>query len=234
MAISGITKSGTQFLASCLASLITAIRGVDRPMRKWRGRPLANVVLHSYPTYLRLVLSDCRSWTLRRTIGPPNLWQENALNDRIVALNMRLPVLTNVPVKEILQYRNENRASFERFRRALREAVKEQIEQSGTDSPGAIADEVVATRIRPELADIEVQLAGIRKTLMRKMSANIALTGAAVSVGAMENVPLVIAATAAAAATSVYQIVNKNADNKEKAEQSDWYFLWKAQPRHHR
>jgi hypothetical protein len=69
---------------------------------------------------------------------------------------------------------------------------------------------------------------------MRKMSANIALTGAAVSVGAMENVPLVIAATAAAAATSVYQIVNKNADNKEKAEQSDWYFLWKAQRRHHR
>lgn len=150
-------------------------------------------------------------------------------DDRIVALNMRLPVLANVPIKEVLRYRDENQAKFVKFRRTLREAMKEQIEKSGTDSPQAIADEVVASRIKPGLAEIEDGLAGIRKTLQRKISANIALTGAAVSVGAIEHVPLVLTATAAAAAGSVYQVISSNADSKKLAEDSDWYFLWKAQ-----
>jgi hypothetical protein len=162
----------------------------------------------------------------------PNVSRSNELNDRVVALNMRLPVLANAPVKEVMHYREENQASFEKFRRALREAIKEQIERTGTDSPEAIAQEVVATRIQPELADIELQLSGIRKTLARKIGANITLTGAAVSVGALERIPLVIAATAAAAATSLYQILNSNVESRQRAEESDWYFLWKAQHKH--
>jgi hypothetical protein len=158
--------------------------------------------------------------------------QNDAPNDHIVALSMNLPVLSNVPIKEVLRYRDDNRASFEKFRSALRSAITEQIEETGSDSPQAIADKVVATRVQPELADLETKLVGIKKTLARKIGANVAVTGAAVSVGAIENVPLIIAATAAASATSVYQTVNKSIDSKRKAVESGWYFLWKLQRKH--
>jgi hypothetical protein len=204
-------------------------------------QPTNEAMAHS--AFGRFCVSLISDVSASRALGLPlldsaeNSWtssavQGNELNDRIVALSMRLPVLANVPVKEVLHYREDNQASFEKFRSALREAIKEQIERSGSDSPEAIAQEVVATRIQPELADIELQLAGIRKTLARKIGANITLTGAAVSVGALESVPLIIAATAAAAATSAYQILNGSIDTRRKAEESDWYFLWKAQHKH--
>jgi hypothetical protein len=158
-------------------------------------------------------------------------------NDRIVALNMRLPVLTNVPIKEVLKYREGNHASFELFRSTLRDAIRDQIERCGSDSPEAIADAVVAERIRPEIAKIEVQLSGIRKTLARKVGQNVVIAGATVSVGALESAPFMIAATAitgAAFAASIAQIVNKNADSRHEAEGSPWYFLWKAQTGHRR
>jgi hypothetical protein len=180
-----------------------------------------------------------------RTLGLPlleaaeNSWipsslQGDTLNDRVVALNLRLPVLTNVPVKEVLRYRDEHSASFELFREALRDAIRKQIELSGSDSPQAIADAVVAERIQPRLAEIDVQLSGIRKTLARKVGANVTVGGAAVSVGLIENLPLIVGVTASAVAASVWQIINKRSDDRQKAEESGWYFLWKARTSHRR
>ena len=45
----------------------------------------------------------------------PNGAQNGVLDDRAVALNLRLPVLRNAPVKEVLRFRNDNQASFEVF-----------------------------------------------------------------------------------------------------------------------
>lgn len=164
----------------------------------------------------------------------PSSFQGNAVSDPIVALNLRLPVLTNVPVKELLRYRNDHPASFEVFRAALRDAIRKQIERSGTDSPEVIANAVVAECIRPKLAEIEIQLAGVRKTLARKVSANIAVASAAVSVGLVESMGLVVGVTATAFAASIAQIIGKSADDKKQAEESPWYFLWKAQTGHRR
>jgi hypothetical protein len=162
----------------------------------------------------------------------PRSLHGDTLNESAVALNLRLPVLTNVPVKEVLRYRDDYSASFELFRAALRDAIREQIKRSGSDSPEAIADAVVAECVRPKLAEIEVQLSGVRKTLARKISANIAVAGAAVSVGVIESVPLVVGVTATAVAASIAQIIGKRADDKQKAEESGWYFLWKARTSH--
>ena len=55
------------------------------------------------------------------------------IEDEIVALNLRLPVLMNVSAKEILYLKNENWPEFERFRSALRKAIKEQLDRAGDE-----------------------------------------------------------------------------------------------------
>jgi hypothetical protein len=154
---------------------------------------------------------------------------DEKIDDRDVALNIRLPVLTKVPVKELLKFREDNWASFEVFRSALRYAINEQIERAGSDSPRAIAAAVVEEFVQPEIAKIELELGAVKKTLSRKINAHIGVGGAAVGVGAIGNMHLLIGATVAAAAVSVAQIINKNADSKQPIETKPYYFLWKMQ-----
>lgn len=147
--------------------------------------------------------------------------------DSIVALNLRLPVLANVPAREILRLKHDNWPEFERFRSALRVAIREQIVRADTKSPQEIADAVVEEYIKPELADIERHLAATRKGLAKKIGANVALGGATVTAGALDAIPLVVATGVAALATSLAQ-VHKYIEERSEIEMSDLYFLWKA------
>jgi hypothetical protein len=152
---------------------------------------------------------------------------DSSIDETSVALNIQLPVLANVPLKELLRYREDNSASFVLFRDALRGAMMEQIKRSGSDSPEAIASAVVRDYIDPQVAKIEQELTVAKKTLARKVNAHIAVGSAAVGVGYFGNMHLLIGATVAAAAASITTIINKNADNKEPIENKPYYFLWK-------
>ena len=172
-----------------------------------------------------------------------NDWNSDAsegstIDDRTVALNLRLPVLSNAPVKEILKFRDDNSDSFEVFRaalsRAIRKQIKQQSEHGGSVSAQRVADAVVFEDLRPELARIELQLGGVRKALARKLGDNVRVAGATVGVGLIEHAPLVITITAAAVATSLADIINKRRDDKKEIETSDLYFLWKARTRSRR
>lgn len=53
--------------------------------------------------------------------------------------------------------------------------------------------------VQPEIAKIELELGAVKKTLSRKINAHIGVGGAAVGVGAIGNMHLLIGATVAAA-----------------------------------
>jgi hypothetical protein len=99
---------------------------------------------------------DLRTPLLQVTEGKQLFEQPTPVDDSLVALNLRLPVLTNVSAKEILRLKRDNWPEFERFRSALRKAIKKQIEKTGSDSPEKIAQSVVEEYITPELAAIGV------------------------------------------------------------------------------
>ena len=132
-----------------------------------------------------------------------------------------------------MRRKHEDWPEFERFRKALREAIRKQIEKAGTKSPEEIAKAVVQEDIIPELAIIEGKLTAIQKSLARKVNASIALGGATVTAGAIASIPLVIATGVAAIATSVQQIYNYY-DGRKDIEESDLYFLWKAAQAKHK
>ena len=85
--------------------------------------------------------------------------------------------------------------------------------------------------VAPELAKIESKLKVDRKALAKKVGANVAVAGAAVSVGALASVPLVIASGVAAIIPS-FGPINKYFDDRSSIELSDYYFLWRARITH--
>jgi hypothetical protein len=161
--------------------------------------------------------------------------QPAPVDDSLVALNLRLPVLTNVSAKEILRLKRDNWPEFDSFRSALRKAIKAQIEKTGSDSPEEVAQAVIEEFVTPELAAIGVKLGASRKALERKIGANVAVSGATVSTGLIAHSPLVFAtailAASFAAIKSSMPEVNKYFDNRGDIETSEVYFLWKARVR---
>jgi hypothetical protein len=159
--------------------------------------------------------------------------QQHPVDSSMVALSLRLPYLANVPVKELLRLKRDEWGTFDLFRAALQKAIEEQIAAAGNGgSPEEIAQRVVDRYIRPEVAAIEAKLDTSKKSLRRKIGANVAVGGAAVSAGPMSHIPLVFATSvigaSIAAAKTFLPEYNKYSDAKAKAERSEYYFLWRA------
>jgi hypothetical protein len=223
--------------------IITRVFSHSDMSRRPGNEEIARDAFGGYCCGLIRDVSASRALSLPLVQAAENDWspqgpQRNKLDDRAVALNLRLPVLRNAPIKEILKFRDDNYASFEVFRAALRQAVREQIKQQNESgdpmSAEQIANAVIAEYLRPELAKIEVQLGGVKKTLQRKLNDNVAVAGATVGVGLIEHIPIVFTIVGAAVAASVADIINKRSDDKREIENSDLYFLWKARTRSRR
>ena len=218
---------------------LTSISGMYSHSDLSRRPTLEEIAKDAYGRHCAGLISDVSA---SRLLGLPLLqpaetsWVAHADRDldsseHAVALNIRLPSLTRLSAKEVLRLRKDEWPDFERFRSALRVAIREQVDRSGSGSPEEIAQSVIDEYVEPELADIERELRSIRRTLIRKVDANIAIGGTAVSVGAIVSVPLVIATGVAALAASVAQI-HRYFDDKREVELSDLYFLWRARGRH--
>lgn len=219
-------------------STITSVYPHSDMHRRPTNEEVAEDVFGAYCCGLIRDVSASRSLGLPLVQAAENGWglggaQSDKLDERSVALKLRLPVFRNAPIKEILEFRNDNRASFEVFRAALRQAIREQIKrlnESGDTDPitaQQVANAVKAEYLDPELARIEVQLGGAWKGFARKFRDNATVVGAVVTVGHIEHIP-VVAITAAAAAASVADIINKRVDDKQEISNSDLQFLWKA------
>jgi hypothetical protein len=144
-------------------------------------------------------------------------------------------MLGGIPAQELLKIREHNWPYFERYRHAVRTAIREQQERAGSESPGKIAQAVVDEYVTPELADIERRFKIVKGSLVKKLGAAAFITGTATTVGAVSGVPLVVAAGiaavgAASTSAAIPQIFNY-VDQRDKIKYSNWYFLWKVRVR---
>lgn len=182
------------------------------------------------------IARELRAPLLQVAEGKQPFRQPEPLDDTLVALNLRLPVLVNVPAKEVLRLKHNNWPEFVLFRDALRKAIRAQIRETGNGSPEEIARAVVDEYVTPELETIGVELGVSRRELARKIGANVAVGVAPVSTGLINHSPLVIAAAAIPAAyaaiKNVMPEVNKHFDGRAEIEKSPLYFLWKARVKH--
>jgi hypothetical protein len=179
---------------------------------------------------------DLRVPLLQVAEGKQPFRRPDHVDDSLVALNLRLPVLLNVPAKEILRLKRDNWPEFVLFRSALRKAIEEQMSEAGNGSPEEIAKAVVDKHVTPALETIAVDLSVSQKALAKKIGANVAVGVAPVSAGLINHSPLVIAAAAIpagyAAIKNVMPEVNKYFDDRAETGKSPYYFLWRAKVKH--
>jgi hypothetical protein len=196
-------------------------------------REVADFILEKYSNALVTGVTAARSFKLplAETINAAWLAKEQPpahANYVDVVLDLELPVLSGLGLKDFLKLREDERDSFELYRSALREAIDKQLSRRQGEPPAQIAQAVVTDFIRPGLAGIGVKSRTSRRAMIKKSALNIAVGSTAVAVGSLDALPLITTAGVAAIAASV-AFMNKKIDDKSEISTSNCYFLWKAQ-----
>ncbi|MEV6237981.1 hypothetical protein [Lentzea sp. NPDC051838] len=143
-----------------------------------------------------------------------------------IALNVELPTLLNVSLRDFVRLEQDESESFTKFQAATRKAVHEALKRHDSASPTVIAKAVVDEYIKPELADIEQKIKAAKGSLGKKAAASVAVGATVTSIGLATAMPLITTAGIAAAATWLPQLY-KFFDDKAGVESSELYFLWK-------
>ncbi|MEV6527715.1 hypothetical protein AB0M43_37920 [Longispora sp. NPDC051575] len=153
-------------------------------------------------------------------------------NEADVAMALQLPALEGVPLKELLRIRKDEALSFDRFRVAMRSAIKERLRGEEELSSEAIAREIREDIVEPALLEIESKLKAARKVLIRKSGASVAVTSIATVVGLMAHMPLLLPAGIAAGMTPAVHY-SKYLEEVRDLEVHELYFLWRLGSVHH-
>jgi len=156
---------------------------------------------------------------------------EQRPTEAAVALELPLPVLHGLPAKELLKLRDDYRPELERFRAALRLAIREAAARDPEAPAGEIAGRVVAEYVRPQLADIELRLSAAKRTLAKKSAVQLGVGTAITTVGLLAAAPIVIGAGITALGTTLLHGTTF-IDKTTELELSDMHFLWRAQRIH--
>lgn len=151
-----------------------------------------------------------------------------AADENSVALELGLPFLDGIPVKELLKIRDDEHLSFEKFRTALRSAIKEKVASASGNGSVNIADEIADDLILPSLNEIALKLHKAQGLLTRKSALSVAVGAAATMIGAIAGIPLLLPAGIASALLPSAHYM-KYLEEKRDIELSDMYFLWKLQ-----
>jgi hypothetical protein len=120
----------------------------------------------------------------------------------------------------------DEKPQLERFRAALRSAIRDKIEFAGDRPPDWIARQVERDYISPALADLDNRLSVSKKALSQKGTTAITVGSALLATGLITTMPLIVAAGVTALASPMLD-AKKFLDDKAGIETADMYFLWK-------
>jgi hypothetical protein len=151
-----------------------------------------------------------------------------------IAAGLRLPYLGGVDAATLVSAMRDERASFEKFRAALRAGVKEYVETSGETSPERLRAAVVRDVFEPAIADIENRLNVARRALSRKSAASALVGTALVTVGILSASPLAVGAGITALASPLLDVKKYYEERGSVEQESALYFLWHLGARNHR
>jgi hypothetical protein len=152
--------------------------------------------------------------------------------DRL-ALEVGLPILRGVDLKRLIKLRRDEKPHFDRFRVALRKAMRERLESSDQSDLPKVAREIVQDLLQPEIRRIENALRSANKLFLSKAGQTIVLGALSTVVGLFVGNPLLTAALVAAglspSATTLLNAAHRRSEQRQEVKLSNMYFVWKAQ-----
>jgi hypothetical protein len=197
-----------------------------------------------FDTYAAGLVSDIGAARLMRSpLGAATTVHEELLTEapgraptvQDALFNLDLPVVSELPAKDLIKLRQENWQYFDSFRQALRAGASELVSKAaaGETSSTDIARQIKNDLIEPELIRIRRELRISADLLTRKASISLPVGSLATTVGLLDKSPLVaIGFGAFVSAASIGTLLNdykKYVDDRRGVMMSDMYFLWDAQ-----
>lgn len=148
-----------------------------------------------------------------------------------VALQLRLPVFSDLNVADFLKLREDERPAFELFRTGLRDQIQSKLDSAARgDTAAGIARNVEDDYLRPGLAEIEQRIRGSRKALIKRTSISLGIGTSAATISAMSSVPMMIAGSVVALGSAVplAPLLGSYIDEVNKEiPMHKLYFLWR-------
>ncbi|GGQ39109.1 hypothetical protein BKA00_003166 [Actinomadura coerulea] len=145
-----------------------------------------------------------------------------------VALELEIPVLQGLPLKDLIKLRESEHASFERFRRSLKTAMRERLNESESASSADIAADILDDIITPAVGDLADRLRKANRLLNKKSASSGGLGVALMTIGLTAGVPLLLPFGVVSLCSPVLHY-HKFLEERRDIELSDMYFLWNLQ-----
>ena len=155
-----------------------------------------------------------------------NLAIGNAPSESDVALALDLPILTGVPPHEAMKIRKNEAASFERFKLAIRTAIRERTDPAGNVTTDDVAAQIIGDVITPSLNEIGDILDKSRSVLNRKVGSTVALGSVLTITGLVFHLPLLLPAGLALWGGGTVPPTHKYFEESKDVQLKDMYFLW--------
>ena len=147
-----------------------------------------------------------------------------------VLFELRLPVLLNIPVQDLIAIRKDYTDEFRRFQVAVRRAALAVVKEHPTTEASALAKRIQRDVIEPEIETIRVTLKSARRLIARKSALAAALGAVATGCGLLVGSPAATAAGFAigAIAAALNTGGAKYLETRDEVSRSDMFFVWKA------
>lgn len=172
---------------------------VRAPSKKDRQPSKSKICGAIFDEYAAVLVSDIRTAKSMRTpLGAAAMIHERILskaNEEPTVQNalfsLELPVLSGLPVKELIKIRQLNWQYFDAFRLALRNAAKDYLANVSDGAPSTtIAAQIQEDLIEPELIRIRRELRIASDALSRKSVLSLPLGSLATTIGLLDKIPL--------------------------------------------
>jgi hypothetical protein len=152
-----------------------------------------------------------------------------ASEDSSLAFRLELPALHGIDARTLLKIRNDERPTFDRFRRALAKAMEDRLAASTSKNAAEIANEIQQDVLEPALADIQMRLKAATGVLTRKAGVTIGIAGLPTIYGLYKATPLLVVPGLMQAVGTLISATHKYIEERRDIALSDMFFLWEAQ-----
>ncbi len=207
------------------------------PSREDGGEPTARDIAEAVcARYIAHLVSDVvAAGQLGLPLGASVEMHEDVLaNARVasasvedVAYELRLPLLENLPVRDVVKLRHDEWEYFESFRNALGAAIEKRLRDEGGDA-AVVAERVAKEVLEPELIKLDRRLRVAARSFQRRAATSMVVGGVATTIGLITGVPLIAGAGIAALGTSL-PAAHKYFEEQGSIESENMYWLWRLQ-----
>jgi hypothetical protein len=147
-----------------------------------------------------------------------------------VAYNLLIPIVENLPLKELMALRRDELGEFQAFQAAIRKAVEERLKATPAENAYQVAQSVYDDVIEPALIDMERKIDKAAEIFVKRSVAAVTVGTIMTTVGLLAFPP--IAAPGIVIGTSAFLAnYHELLKDKREVELSDLHFLWRLSSR---